>query len=176
MSRAAALAHAVRVSCPLFTRFLAGFDASNGTRQAPGLPNHCVWTLGHCAMTLLRAADRVAGHDEPRPLPPDEFVAALPRSAGAFYTESVAFGSKPVDDPSLYPTVERAREIFEHACERLASAVERATEAQLDRPTAWGTTSFPVADLITRMIVHNGTHAGQLTDLRRALGLARVVG
>ncbi|MCL4741648.1 MAG: DinB family protein [Phycisphaerales bacterium] len=176
MSRAAALARSVRVSCPLFTRFLAGFDASNGTRQAPGLPNHCVWTLGHCALTLHRASDRVAGHDDPRPLPASDFVAVQPRPPGAFYTESVAFASTPRDDPSMYPSVERAREIFEFACERLASEVERASEAQLDRPTAWGPTPVPVADLITRMIVHNGAHAGQLTDLRRALGMTRVVG
>ena len=36
----------------LMPRFFAGFDENNRTRQAPNLPNHLVWTLGHAALFL----------------------------------------------------------------------------------------------------------------------------
>ena len=55
----ASLAEGIEMSSVLFKRFLPGFDESNRTRQAPGLPNHLAWTLGHLAMVLNRIAEKL---------------------------------------------------------------------------------------------------------------------
>ena len=173
-TRQAALARVVRLSRDLALRFVAGFDASNSTRQAPGLPNHFAWNLGHLALTMHRAIERIDGV----PPPEADFVTGTGRSGDAerFDTESVCFGSVPVDDARLYPSPPRARAIFEHAAERLAARVERASDADLDRLVPWGASQTPWSDLVARMAFHNGVHTGQIMDLRRALGMKGVLG
>lgn len=174
MSRQAALAQVVRLSIPLCTRFFVGFDTGNSTRQAPSMPNHFSWNLGHLALTMHRVAQMV----DSKPLPEADFVTDPGTSGDAlrFHPESVAFGSTPADNPARYPPADRARAIFEAAVNRLAASVERATDAELDRPFPWGGGQVPWADLVARMLFHNGVHTGQIIDLRRGLGLKGVLG
>lgn len=178
MSRAEVLAQALESTRPLLGRFLAGFDESNRTRQATNLPNHLVWTLGHLALTMLRTADRVRGFDAPQPLPPADWITGDGTKGDVmrFDTESVGFKSQPKDSPLNYPSLKRAIEIYEGAFEKLAKVVRGASDAALLRETKWGGGSIPVADLIPRMIFHNGTHTGQIVDLRRALSMPPVLG
>jgi hypothetical protein len=56
----------------LLKRYLRGFDDSNSTLQAPGLPNHLAWTLGHLAINLHRTAERF----DKQPLPASDFITA----------------------------------------------------------------------------------------------------
>ncbi len=49
MSSATALADAISSTEELLTRYLAGFDDHNAVAQAPSLPNHAAWILGHLA-------------------------------------------------------------------------------------------------------------------------------
>ena len=63
------LAHNILYTETLFERFLVGFDEANRTKQAPAMPNHAAWTLGHLALTAHRCVDRVLGRDEPGALP-----------------------------------------------------------------------------------------------------------
>lgn len=174
MSRQTMLAGIARQSIPLTKRFLVGFDAGNSTRQAPGLPNHVSWNLGHVAVTMHRVAEKIDG----RAMPESDFVKGDGRQGDArrFDTESVGFGSTPTDDPARYPAVDRALAVFEAAVERLATAAERASDADLDRQFAWGAGQSAWCDLVTRMAWHNGVHAGQIIDLRRALGMKGVLG
>ena len=159
------LASAVDQSARLLTRYLAGFDDTNHTAQAEHLPNHAAWTLGHCALYMHRLAERL---DE-NPLPADDFSPEPARRA--FGTELVAFGSKPSASPDDYPPLARCTEIYESACHRLAHAVRDADAATLTRPLPWGKSGeFPIWQLVQRITFHNGTHTGQLADLRRALG------
>ncbi len=174
MSRQITLAQVVRLSRMLALRFVVGFDDSNCTRQAPGLPNHFSWNLGHLALTMHRVAGMVDG----RIMPEADFVKGDGRGGDArrFDSESVALGSTPADDRTRYPGAERARAIFEAAIERLAATVERATDADLDRQFPWGGGQSVWADLVARMAFHNGVHTGQIMDLRRALGMKGVLG
>lgn len=172
------LADAVLASVPLVTRFLKGFDDANRTRQAPGLPNHAAWCLGHLSLTMHRVAEMLDG----RPLPAGEIAPGAGESRdrkaspSAYFAETIALGSRPTDDPSLYPPLARGASIFETAAARLADAIRAADDAALDRETPWGTGATTMRALIPRMIFHNGCHAGQLVDLRRALGMAGVIG
>lgn len=170
------LATLVRGTNGFLTRFLAGFDDRNRTSQGMDLPNHVSWTLGHCAMTMHRVAERIDG----QPYPPSDFIVGDPASPGQgdaqrYDTTTVGFGSTPVDDPVFYPTLRRGREIYESACERLAAAIENAPDSKLDEPQDWHGGPIPLYTLIMRVCFHNGTHAGQLTDLRRALRLPNVI-
>lgn len=178
MTRQATLARGVRYSSELTTRYLAGFDEASGAAQREHMPNHPVWCLGHCAFTMSRVAEILGGE----PVPESDFAQGGTPTGGGdgrrFAIESIAFGSQPNADQTQYPSLDRATAIFEDACERLAQTIERADGAALDGEIPWGTDRTPVRleDLIFRLIFHNGTHAGQLTDLRRALRLDRVLG
>lgn len=170
MSTQHVLAEAVRQSGALLRRYLRDFDDTNHTRQAPSLPNHVAWNLGHLALTMHRAAEKLDG----RPLPGADFVEGGAGDAARFGSESVAFGSTPRDDPAVYPAMARCAAIFDAAIERLAGAVEQASDAQLAATTRWGAADTTIGALIPRMVFHNGTHNGQIADLRRALGLGSV--
>jgi hypothetical protein len=166
------LAESVLNSRDWFKRYLKGFDDSTLTVQPPGLPNHCAWTLGHLAVTMGRATERLGG---PR-LPEDEFVKGNGRSGDSrrFDTESVSFGSTPVADLTLYPAIARAVEIFDNACARLAATVREAPEGVLAREVDWGAAKLTGRQLAVRMVFHNGTHAGELADIRRAMKFASI--
>jgi hypothetical protein len=45
----------------------------------------------------------------------------------------------------------------------------------LDQAVSWHGGEITLRSLVIRVAFHNGAHAGQLTDLRRALGLERVI-
>lgn len=172
-----ALADALAAGMPLFERFLVGFDDANLTRQAPGLPNHAAWTLGHLALTTHRCADKLAGHTEPQPLPEGDFRA--PGSAldpKRFDPDTVAFASTPSPDPARYPRWDACRSAYERGHHRLIAAIRSATDEHLARPVPWGSTTITGDELAVRMLFHLGTHTGQIVDLRRALAMPRVVG
>ena len=162
------------LSCKdLLGRFLTGFDDDNRTYQAPHLPNHVIWCLGHCALMMNRAAERIDG----QPLPETDFAAGMPPSGtpNAFNLESVNFGSKPSGDTGRYPTLARGRQIYAAACDRLAQAVRAADETALDQTASWGGSQITLWLLVARLVFHNGAHTGQILDMRRALNLGSVL-
>ena len=172
MNRQQTLANAVLESRTLIARYFKGFDESNHTKQAQHLPNHFAWTLGHLALTIHRTAEKFDG----RALPETDFVKGDGRAGGPtkFDAESVCFGSKPVDDPKLYPAHDRCVAIFDDAIQHLVSAIRRADDAKLEMLVTWGGGQVKLWSLAVRMVFHNGTHCGQLADLRRALGMGSV--
>lgn len=178
MSDPATLASMIRGTGVLFAPFLDGFDDDNRVTQAPGLPNHFSWTLGHAALTMHRAADYVAGFNEPQRLSTSDWIHGdgTAGDPSRYDTESVAFGSTPVTDKAKYPRVTRAREIFETAVERFASETAGASVKSFSREVKWGSRVMQVGPLVERVVFHNGLHAGQLVDLRRALGMPNVIG
>lgn len=174
-TRQAFIAELLESNKILLGRYLKGFSDANHTAQAPGLPNHVAWCLGHLALTMHRAAEKL----DPAPIPAADFIDTKGRSehrgdARRFSTESVAFGSTPAGDAARYPSFARCQEIYNNAIDRLAAAVRGATDAQLDAVTAWGPSETPIGLLCARMAFHNGMHTGQIADLRRALGIGSV--
>jgi hypothetical protein len=173
--RASAQARLLRESAPLLLRFLEGFNEGNRAVQAPSLPNHPIWILGHCAFTMARLAEVLGG-----PHPPASDFATGPRSGvpgpvDRFFIEDVAKDSTPSPDASRYPSLARGRAIFGSAVEAIATTVERMPPSKLDGTLDWGGTQHAVVSIINRVAIHNGIHAGQLTDLRRALGFALIL-
>ncbi|HBS29593.1 MAG TPA: hypothetical protein DEB06_09135 [Phycisphaerales bacterium] len=151
-------------------RYLVGFDEGNRTAQGPSLPNHAAWTLGHCALTM----HEVAGRLDAGPLPDADFVHGRTGDERRFATEAVAFGSTPSPDAALYPTLARCIGIFDHACDRFSNGASGASAAALEQSTPWAGSAMPLWHLVIRVSQHNAMHAGQLIDLRRALGMKRI--
>lgn len=165
------LADAVIASKGALTRFLTGFTDTNRTAQAPHLPNHVAWTLGHVAFYLYDAAGRIDG----RPMPEKDFGPDVGVDNSRYALDAIGFGSMPANDPVRYPTLARGVAIFEAACDRLAAAARCADGATLDRKTDWMGMPIPLGLLVTRVMLHVGMHTGQLMDLRRALGLEPIL-
>jgi len=165
------LAGTVAACKGLSTRFLPGFTNANRTAQATHLPNHLMWTLGHVSYFLHVTAGRVDG----KPVPEKDFGSDTGRRASRYCVASIGFDSKPVDDPKGYPSLARGLAIFESACDRLAAAAKKADNAKLARKVDWLGMKAPLAQIIARSVFHVGVHTGQLLDLRRALGLERVL-
>jgi hypothetical protein len=115
--------------------------------------------MGHMAITMHRAAERIAQREIPLDWNPEPF----------------AFGSVPSIDPGANPTWADVQKRFEVAVQTLARALRETDEANLDRTLPWGAGSTTVRDVAMRMMFHNGTHCGQIVDLRRALGMPRVI-
>ncbi len=177
MDRRDAIAEGILNTRHLLARYLAGFDDTNHTRQAPGLPNHAAWCLGHLALTMHRCAEKIDGKG---PSESDFFDSksaspGVPRPRDRFDTESVCFGSTPTPDAGRYPSMARCVEIYANGCERIAATLRRADDADLDREVAWGQATIPAWAAGLRMIYHNGCHTGQIADLRRALGMKPVL-
>lgn len=167
------LAHAVEYTEDLFTRFLAGFDETTRARQSDHLPNHATWLLGHCALTM----HRVAGVIDDAPIPGSDFQPGKDPldDPDRYVIEMVCKESIPSDDAALYPSLARSESIFRSAIARLASAVRGATSSTLGEPMTWHGTALTRGELVLRVCFHNGCHAGQLVDLRRAMSLPTVI-
>jgi len=154
-----ALADGVMQSIDLLKRYLPGFDDSNALKQAPHLPNHVTWCLGHLAITMHRISERIAQRELPLEWNPEAF----------------AFGSTPSTDPKANPTFAEVQLRFETATQLLAKTLRELNDADLERTIPWGAGQTTVRDAALRMVFHNGTHCGQIVDLRRALGMPRVL-
>ncbi len=173
----AAYARMIEESAPLLLRFLAGFDEGNRAVQTPSLPNHPIWTLGHCAFTMVRFAE-LAG--SPPPASSDFELghwdaSRVQGTTDCFFIEDIAKDSTPSPDSNRYPSLARGVEVFEFAARTLATTLASATPAKLSELVPWGGSQQPISSLAIRVAVHNGIHAGQLTDLRRALGFPRIL-
>ena len=167
------LAHAVTFSEGLFTRFLAGFTDATRTRQASDLPNHAIWILGHCALSMARVTAELDGST----LRGDHFRDDPSHSEATwFQLESICRGSIPISDASGYPRLTEGLRIFRDAIARFASTVASQSEGTLAREVEMGGSRLSRGEQVIRLMAHNAYHAGQLGDLRRALGLPRVIG
>jgi hypothetical protein len=173
-TRGEILAESILACKLLLGRYLVGFNDVTHVRQTPDLPNHVAWCLGHCAHTMHRVAEKFDG----KPLPASDFITGDgtngSRDRGYFDTEAVRFGSVPEDRHDRFPRLERSTEIYNQACDRLATAVSAAPESMLDEVVPWGQGTTPLRQLVLRMIFHNGIHAGQIADLRRALSFKSI--
>lgn len=166
------LARGVESTKELVSRYLKGFTDETRAAQAPTLPNHVAWSLGHLAHTM----HRVAGYFDGRGLPGDVFIESVTTGdASRFGTEGVCFGSSPSADAKAFPPLARCVEVFEGGCDRLARALRAAKDADLERLVPWGAGQQPLGMLTFRMVFHNGMHTGQIADLRRALKMGTIL-
>ena len=154
--------------------FALGFSRKTLTGMLEGIPedkrtyhpaggNHVMWILGHLAWSDDFFMKELAGLDRACP---DEWE-------GLF-----GMGSEPADDPSKYPPYEELLSQFHGRREVLVEWFTQLDDGRLTEPLKeeWKGFAENLGSLMSSLAVHEGMHIGQLTDIRRGLGLPRVMG
>jgi len=120
--------------------------------------NHALWVMGHLAVT----DDMLAGFYDGR-------AKQLPEA----YEKLFGMGSTPTGDRAAYPTPAEVGERMATVRKRFTDAVETADAAALAEPLPEGFEGFAPDKLgmLFSLAWHEGLHAGQLTMIRRSLGI-----
>jgi len=141
--------------------FLPEFTTGSGGGH---VANHALWFLGHMATT------------------DDWFIqqmgAASELQLSAEWHELFGGGSKPVDDPSKYPPFETLMQAMQTQRERLTKWFASRSEKELAAETneKWKNYAPTIADFAFFLAWHEGYHAGQLSVVRKQLGLGPAFG
>lgn len=124
--------------------------------------NHPLWVMGHLASTDAWLGG-VMGADIKVP---DSF------------SKLFGMGSKPAGNAKDYPSFASVRATFDETHTKLLAWLAAASEADLGmqlKDKTGGFTTDPV-DAVLKGAWHEGWHFGQVSTLRRALGLPPVIG
>ncbi len=127
--------------------------------QAEGQPNHLLWTVGHLAMTYQWFANLLDGR---------------PKSYPERYEALFGFGTKPTSDASQYPSLDEVRRVFDESYARILAAAQATSDADMPGAPLGESGGFVSnrLDVILKNAWHDGWHTGQLSVLRKFLGLA----
>jgi hypothetical protein len=149
-----------RFSHQYVTKVFNAFPGEHLLSQAPGLPNHALWTLGHLVATNAWMVLLSTG--SPSAVPPN-------------YETMFGMGSTPHQDVTQYPSIDEVRAMYVHSHEQMIEALADLTDDQLFGPCEKDSHNFVInkLDTLVKTMWHEGWHIGQLIDLRRALNLPR---
>ena len=144
-------------------KLCAGFSDHQMLSQPSATDNHLVWQLGHMATTYGWFASMLDGK---------------PAAIGEPYDKLFAFGSKPTGDAGAYPAHAEVRRVHDEQYDRLLRAAGRLNDADALGPTTSDSGGFlkNKLDVLHKSIWHEGWHQGQISSIRRALGLPGVMG
>lgn len=142
----------------LLEKAVSDFPADKLTFQTSPTDNHILWHLGHLAMDYKWFASAIDGK-------PGDIAEAESKLFG--------MGSKPVADPKAYPPIAELRKRFDAAWQRFAAAAESLREEDALKPPQIETGGFlkDRLDTVNKTAWHDGWHTGQISGLRKALGL-----
>jgi hypothetical protein len=93
------------------------------------------------------------------------------------FAERFGTGSIPTPKPEDYPTPQEVVAVMRERREKLLEVLQTLTEDDLAKPTPKGTPEFipDYASVFETVVWHEGLHSGQLTVLRKVLGLPSVM-
>ncbi|NUQ67228.1 MAG: DinB family protein [Phycisphaerales bacterium] len=125
--------------------------------------NHLMWTLGHLAVSF----DWFAG-----------LLDGKPSQCPEQYQAMFGFKSAPTSTAGAYPGLAEVVDWFERTYERFIGAVKAMGEGEMLLATMGDSFGFAKdrLEVIERAAWHEGWHAGQLSTLRRALGIPPIMG
>jgi uncharacterized damage-inducible protein DinB len=160
---------------PLRDQLLAAFDwtdkavedlfdaipADEFLHQPCAGANHALWTLGHLATVNQYFLKTLAGRDG----------ALFENYKAMFFAKS-----KPSPDADTYPPIDVIRGYFKTSRTAFRSWVESLTDEQLTGPAPEEFQKFAptLGNILMRLLWHEGMHYGQLTVIRKSLGLTPV--
>ncbi len=147
----------------LLDKMLATFPSDKMLFQPSPTSNHALWTMGHLAMTYMWLVTMF----DPKKAP------ALPDS----YHRLFGMGSTPTSDAGAYPPPAQVRKDFDACFKAFLACVQDLRDSDLYAPCASESGGFCTCKIDAAMkgAWHDGWHAGQLADLRRALKLPSVM-
>lgn len=122
--------------------------------QAPGMPNHATWTLGH----IIHACHAMAAELGADPWLPEDWESVF------------GYGSIPLPEVKEYPGKAEMQSLLADASTRLCDALRSAGASALGRRLE--DEDFPTMGhiLLQVIVAHTAYHAGQLSVWRRAMG------
>ena len=125
--------------------------------------NHALWVLGHLAVTDDWFACTLANRES-----------VIDESWGPLF----GMKSEPSDDPSTYPSIDEIKAGLQRARQSLLTGFESLDEQQLQGPVPDELEGFApnVGGAAFTLAWHEGFHAGQLSAVRRSLGLPLTMG
>ncbi len=164
MSTKDCLNHQLVAARRMTERLLADFHTpEQWTKQVQSQCNHALWFAGHMGHT-------------------DNFMISIldptqSRKVEGF-GERFGTGSIPSPNAADYPPPEDVVAVMRERREKLLSLLDKMTDDALAKPTPQGTPEFipDYAAIFGTVVWHEGLHSGQLTVLRKVLGLAPVMG
>jgi hypothetical protein len=141
---------------------LKDFPEAKMCFQPAPTDNHMLWSLGHMAATytwMLSLLGQKGGTPEA-------------------YATLFGWGSKPTPNAKDYPPLAEVKAQFDSEFDRFVKYVAEVPEADLTKPLGEAAGGFAkdTVELIDRAAWHEGWHAGQMSSLRRALGLKGLMG
>jgi len=138
--------------------FLEDITQARAVHQPFAGANHAAWIAGH----IVWEDDSILTTLKPR-------SSVLP----ATYPKLFANGSTPTADASAYPTLDQLREKLSQMREELVAWFSNMPEQQLLSPLPKEYAGFAenFAMLMSTLAWHEGLHAGQLTVIRKSLGM-----
>ncbi len=155
--QAAKFAHAIVINA------VSGFPGDKATFQTSATDNHLLWHLGHLATNYNWFAAAIDG-----------------KPAGGSEADKKLFGmgSKPEANAGVYPPMAELRKRLDAGWQRFAAAAESLKDDDAAKPSLIESGGFlsDRLDAIDKCAWHDGWHAGQLSGLRKALGLKSVFG
>ena len=152
------LLESLRFSHKCINDLLDGFPAEKAIFRPASTDNHALWILGHLAVTdewILKKFDQ-------DPILPEN------------YEKLFGYNTEVKDDPSIYPSFEEILQNFRTIREQLFAIYEEADDAKLSQPI--GEFEGDLMSSISMLAWHDGWHGGQLSGIRRAIGLAPAFG
>jgi hypothetical protein len=143
-------------------KLCAGFNEAQVLTQPASSDNHLMWQIGHMATGYSWFASMLDGK---------------PATLGEMYDKLFGYGSKPTSDPSMYPAQAEVRRIHDEQYQRVLRAARAMSDADGLKPTVTDSGGFAKnrLDCLYKCIWHEGWHQGQISGLRRALGLPGVM-
>jgi uncharacterized damage-inducible protein DinB len=159
-----AILHNLRTNAGLVARFTDDLDHGQLHHRVVPAANCAGWILGHLVLSERRMMTLLGLPDEDLPGPPfDDLAERFSRDQAA--TTRTDYGD-----------VGRLPASFQAHRSALIDRLESADEAVLDRPLP---EPMPIAstvgELLLFMPVHVATHLGQISTIRRSLGLPPIV-
>lgn len=145
-------------------KMIDGVPQDKLTYQSAPKTNHVLWVLGHLAVSDAYFAKTMGA----------EKIVELDES----WNELFGMGSTPVDDSSKYPSLDEITDAMKRTREVLLEWFSSMDEAKLHSalPEDWKMFGPNFGALMNSIAWHEGLHTGQITNIRKALGLPGVIG
>lgn len=137
---------------------LKDFPEDKRTYQPLPTINHLVWNIGHLAHTEDWLSCKLDGK---------------PSSVPESYAKLFGYGST-IGEPNDYPPFDEIIKHYHTARIRFITAINEASDEALKSPLPEFDTD--VMGAIFMMVWHEGWHGGQLSLIRKALGLPSIYG
>ncbi len=142
----------------ILTNLLEDISEDQRCAQPVANGNHAVWIVGHLAWSCDMIGAQLAGKD-----------ATLPES----WTGLFAWKTAPTSNTADYPTLREVKAAFDKVHDEMVAWYEGLSDEQLAAPVPDDLKDFGAtrAALLGANAWHIGMHTGQLTVVRKALGL-----